>query len=82
MTQRNYFDEDVAARYDDSDRSMFDPEVLDPTLDVLAELAGNGAALEFAVGTGRVALPLPARGVRVSGVELSTGHGRPTASQG
>ncbi|MBO0731141.1 MAG: class I SAM-dependent methyltransferase [Acidimicrobiaceae bacterium] len=50
---------------------MFDPRVLGPTVDLLAELAGGGAALEFAVGTGRVALPLAARGVPVSGIELS-----------
>jgi SAM-dependent methyltransferase len=50
---------------------MFDAAVLGPTIDLLAELAGDGAALEFAVGTGRVALPLAARGVRVSGIELS-----------
>jgi SAM-dependent methyltransferase len=50
---------------------MFDPDVLGPTVELLAELAGDGAALEFAVGTGRVALPLAARGVRVSGIELS-----------
>jgi SAM-dependent methyltransferase len=67
----DYFGEDIAARYDDSSRSMFDPEVLGPILDVLTELAGDGAALEFAVGTGRVALPLAARGVPVSGIELS-----------
>ncbi len=50
---------------------MFAAEVLGPTVDLLAELAGDGAALEFAVGTGRVALPLAARGVPVSGIELS-----------
>jgi SAM-dependent methyltransferase len=70
--QRNYFDEEVAARYDESSASMFAPEVLSPTVDLLAELAGDGAALEFAIGTGRVALPLAARGVRVCGIELST----------
>ena len=69
---RNYFGEDVAARYDDSSRAMFDPNVLGPTVDLLVELAGDGAALEFAVGTGRVALALAARGVPVSGIELST----------
>jgi SAM-dependent methyltransferase len=68
----DYFGEDVAARYDKSSGSMFDADVLGPTVDVLAELAGDGAALEFAVGTGRVALPLAARGVPVSGIELST----------
>ena len=61
----------VAARYDESTLLEFDPAVVSLTVDVLAELAGDGAALEFAVGTGRVALPLAARGVRVSGIELS-----------
>lgn len=67
----NHFGEDVAARYDDVSPAMFDPAVLGPTVDVLAELAGDGAALELAIGTGRVALPLAARGVPVSGIELS-----------
>ncbi len=69
---RDYFGEDVASRYDEGSAPMFDPEVLRPTLDVLAELAGDGDALEFAVGTGRVALPLAGRGVRVCGIEYST----------
>ena len=69
---RNYFGEDVAAHYDESTGSEFDPDVLAATVDVLVELAGDGAALEFAVGTGRVALPLAARGVPVSGIELSS----------
>lgn len=68
----DHFGEDVAARYDESSGSMFAADVLGPTVDVLAELAGDGAALELAVGTGRVALPLAARGVPVSGIELST----------
>ena len=68
----DYFGEEVAARYDDPASSMFDPDVLGPTVDLLAELAGDGPALEFAVGTGRVALPLAARGVPVSGIEFST----------
>jgi SAM-dependent methyltransferase len=71
VVSRDYFAE-IAARYDESSNPMFDPEVLGPTVDLLAELAGDGAALEFAVGTGRVALPLAARGVPVSGIELST----------
>jgi SAM-dependent methyltransferase len=50
---------------------MFDPAVVDPVVDLLAELAGDGAAFEFALGTGRIALPLRARGVPVSGIELS-----------
>lgn len=68
----DHFGDDVADRYDESSGSMFDPDVLGPTVDVLVELAGDGAALEFAVGTGRVALPLAAHGVRVAGIELST----------
>ena len=68
----NHFDEPVAATYDYDSASMFAPEILDPTLDVLVDLAGPaGAALELAVGTGRVALPLAERGVRVHGIELS-----------
>ena len=51
---------------------MFKPDVLGPTVDRLEELAGDGRALELAIGTGRVALPLAARGVSVSGIELST----------
>jgi SAM-dependent methyltransferase len=66
-----YFGEEVAARYDESSAEMFDPEVLDPAVDFLAELAGDGRALELGVGTGRIALPLAARGVPVHGIELS-----------
>jgi SAM-dependent methyltransferase len=66
-----YFDERVAARYDESSAEMFDPAVLGPVVDVLAELAGDGPALEFGIGTGRVALPLARRGVPVHGIELS-----------
>ncbi|WP_244302060.1 class I SAM-dependent methyltransferase [Microbispora triticiradicis] len=51
---------------------MFAPEVLGPAVDRLAELAGDGRALEFAIGTGRVAVPLAGRGVPVTGIELST----------
>jgi SAM-dependent methyltransferase len=50
---------------------MFDPAVVRPVVDVLAELAGEGAALELGIGTGRIALPLARRGVRVHGIELS-----------
>jgi SAM-dependent methyltransferase len=66
-----YFDEPVAARYDDPEDDMFRPEVLRPTVDFLAELAGDGRALEFGIGTGRVALPLHQRGVPVDGIDLS-----------
>ncbi len=62
---------DMAAVYDATAAAMFEPSVLDPAVDRLAELAGDGAALELAIGTGRVALPLSARGVPVQGIELS-----------
>jgi SAM-dependent methyltransferase len=65
------FGERVAARYDETSAEMFDPDVLEPAVDLLAELAGDGAALEFAIGTGRVALPLAERGVRVHGIDRS-----------
>jgi SAM-dependent methyltransferase len=66
-----YFNERVAARYDESSADMFDPPALDPVVDLLVELAGSGRALEFGIGTGRIALPLAARGVPVHGIELS-----------
>ncbi len=62
---------EIADRYDATSGPMFAPEVLGPTVDLLAELAGDGRALELAVGTGRVALALAARGVAVAGIELS-----------
>ena len=67
----NYFGEDVAQRYDDAESEMFDPAVIDATVDFLVELAGHGAALELGIGTGRIALPLARRGVRVQGIDLS-----------
>jgi SAM-dependent methyltransferase len=66
-----YFDERVAARYDETGADMFDPAVVDPVVDLLAELAGNGRALELGIGTGRIALPLARRAVPVHGIELS-----------
>jgi SAM-dependent methyltransferase len=71
MTLENYFDEPVAARYDETSAEMFEPEALDPVLDLLVELAGDGRALELGIGTGRVALPLSQRGVPVHGIDLS-----------
>jgi hypothetical protein len=70
MTE-GFFGEEVAAAYDERSAEMFDPAVVTPVVDVLAELAGDGAALEFAIGTGRVALPLSERGVRVHGIDNS-----------
>src|SRR5690349_24431741 len=69
--RHNYFGEGVAERYDDSSSEMFDPAVIEPTVDFLAGLAGDGAALELGIGTGRVALPLSRRGVTVCGIDLS-----------
>jgi SAM-dependent methyltransferase len=66
-----YFDERVAARYDESAVDMFDPAVVDPVIDLLVEIAGSGRALELGIGTGRIALPLAQRGVPVHGIELS-----------
>jgi SAM-dependent methyltransferase len=63
---------ELAAVYDATYRAQFKPAVLAPMVDLLAELAAAGPALEFAVGTGRVALALSARGVSVTGIELST----------
>ncbi|HEX2158954.1 MAG TPA: class I SAM-dependent methyltransferase [Actinomycetes bacterium] len=67
----NHFGEPVAARYDESSADMFEPAVVDPVVDFLAGLAGDGAALELGIGTGRIALPLSRRGVRVHGIDLS-----------
>jgi SAM-dependent methyltransferase len=67
----NYFGEGVAERYDESSREMFDPAVVDPVVDFLAGLAGDGAALELGIGTGRIAIPLSRRGVAVHGIDLS-----------
>ena len=67
-----YFGEGVAARYDDDAADMYDPAVLEPAVDFLAGLAGDGRALEFGVGTGRIALPLAERGVEVHGIDLSS----------
>jgi SAM-dependent methyltransferase len=71
MTSSDLWDEDTAERYDDLSAEMFAPEVLDPAVDFLAALAGCGPALELAIGTGRVAIPLADRGVPVTGIELS-----------
>jgi SAM-dependent methyltransferase len=67
----NYFGEDVAARYDETIGRYGDPEVIERAVDFLAELARGGAALELGIGTGRIALPLAARGVPVRGIDVS-----------
>lgn len=71
MTSSDLWDAQTAARYDASVAEMFTPEVLGPTIDFLADLAGPGPALEFAIGTGRVGIALAERGIAVTGIELS-----------
>jgi SAM-dependent methyltransferase len=68
---RNVFDRRIARTYEAKWPELFRPEAVDPVVDLLAELAGDGAALELGVGTGRIALPLARRGVPVHGIDLS-----------
>ncbi len=70
MTE-DYFAGPVAERYDSTLDEWGDPAAVAATADFLAELAGDGTALELGIGTGRIALPLSARGVRVHGIDLS-----------
>lgn len=71
MTSSELWTRATADRYDSEETELSSADVLGPTLDFLAELAGDGRALEFAIGTGRVGVPLRGRGVPVVGVELS-----------
>ncbi|MCP3805113.1 class I SAM-dependent methyltransferase [Allokutzneria sp. A3M-2-11 16] len=66
-----YFGESVAETYDESSAEMFAPGAVNPAVDFLAALAGDGRALELGIGTGRIALPLAQRGIPVHGIELS-----------
>jgi SAM-dependent methyltransferase len=72
LERENIFVGEIASHYDEDSTGMFDPGVIGRTVDFLAKLAGGGKALEFAIGTGRIALPLSERGVPVSGIELSS----------
>ncbi len=71
MHRQDIWDEEAADNYDTPGTGMFAPAVLEPAVDRLARLAGGGRALEFAIGTGRVAVPLSERGIAVAGIELS-----------
>ena len=71
MAAESHFDEWIAKNYSRLWPELFGPDLLDSAVEVLGELAGRGSALEFGIGTGRVALPLASRGIRVSGIELS-----------
>lgn len=72
MSLSDPWDSETARTYDTPGAGMFAPQLLGPMVDRLAALAGGGRALEFAIGTGRVAIPLRERGVAVTGIELST----------
>ena len=71
MHDDGFFDARVAATYDDDSGESFTAAAIEPAVAFLADLAGSGRALEFAVGTGRIALPLAARGVPVVGIDIS-----------
>jgi SAM-dependent methyltransferase len=71
VTSSDLWDAETAEQYDEASAFMFEPEVLEPAVSFLAGRAGGGAALEFGIGTGRVAIPLTEHGVAVSGIELS-----------
>ncbi|MEN3308153.1 MAG: hypothetical protein V7603_4355 [Micromonosporaceae bacterium] len=66
-----FFDEWIAQRYEVLWPELFEPTAIEPAVRFLAELAGTGPALEFGIGTGRIALPLQRRGIAVQGIELS-----------
>jgi len=67
----NFFDETIASGYDHAESEMFTAETVARPVEVLAALAGDGRALELGIGTGRIALPLAARGISVAGIDLS-----------
>ncbi len=71
IDQQALWDDEAAQSYDTPGEGMFADDVLGPAVATLAELAAGGAAVEFAIGTGRVAVPLREAGVPVSGIELS-----------
>ncbi|HEY1831445.1 MAG TPA: class I SAM-dependent methyltransferase [Acidimicrobiales bacterium] len=67
----NYFDARIATTMRQKWPELFEPDMIDPVVGLLAELADGGSALELGVGTGRIALPLSKRGVPVHGIDLS-----------
>ena len=71
MHNDGYFTEEIAATYDRDVSEAFETSALDPIIDTLQRLAGDGSMLEFGIGTGRVALPLAQRGLDVHGIDLS-----------
>jgi len=71
MVSSDVWDEETAAVYDEEAAEMFVPEVVEPAVEFLARLAESSPALEFAIGTGRIGIPLRRRGIPVTGIELS-----------
>jgi SAM-dependent methyltransferase len=71
MRHEDIWDDEAAKQYDTPGAGMFAPEILEPAVERLAALAAGGPALEFAIGTGRVAIPLSERGVPVAGIEIA-----------
>ena len=71
MEDQAYGHESMQPAWNESMDEMFRPEIVDPVGDFLADLAGGGRVLELGIGTGRIALPLAARGVEVHGIDLS-----------
>ncbi|HEV3464851.1 MAG TPA: class I SAM-dependent methyltransferase [Actinomycetota bacterium] len=71
----NYFGKRIARSYEAKWPELFEPAAIDPVVgflaDLVRELAGDGAALELGVGTGRIAIPLARRDIRVHGIDLS-----------
>jgi SAM-dependent methyltransferase len=67
----NYFDERIAESYEAKWPHLFEPAAVDPVVSFLADLAGSGPVLELGIGTGRIALPLSQRGIRVHGIDIS-----------
>jgi SAM-dependent methyltransferase len=71
MMTKNYFDANVAKEYDADLPGFFDPAAVRPVVDFLSDLALDDNALELGIGTGRIALPLSQKGIRVHGIDLS-----------
>jgi SAM-dependent methyltransferase len=69
--REGFFGERAASAYDERVGEMFDPAAVQPVVELLADLAEQGRALEFGIGTGRIALPLASRGVPVVGIDNS-----------
>ncbi len=76
MVSSDVWDEESAAVYDYEETAMFAPDVVEPAVDFLSRLAGSEPVLEFAIGTGRIGIPLMRRGLAVTGIELSPSMAR------